>query len=80
MAAGGAPSRTDPRPTRIRRGVRGCRNGPGTLAPRSRRAPDQHRRGILKFRLYEIDRLISRTISYAILTATLIGVFAGIVG
>ena len=36
--------------------------------------------GILKFRLYEIDRLISRTISYAILTATLIGVFAGIVG
>ena len=36
--------------------------------------------GILKFRLYEIDRLISRTISYVILTATLIGVFAGIVG
>ena len=35
--------------------------------------------GILKFRLYEIDRLISRTISYAVLTATLIGVFGGIV-
>ena len=35
--------------------------------------------GILKFRLYEIDRLISRTISYAVLTATLVAVFAGIV-
>ena len=35
--------------------------------------------GILKFRLYEIDRLISRTISYAVLTATLIAVFGGIV-
>ncbi len=35
--------------------------------------------GILKFRLYEIDRLISRTISYATLTATLVGAFAGIV-
>ena len=44
------------------------------------RASDQHRAGILKFQLYEIDRLISRTISYAILTATLIGVFVGIVG
>ena len=35
--------------------------------------------GILKYRLYEIDRLISRTISYALVTATLVGVFAGIV-
>ena len=35
--------------------------------------------GILKYRLYEIDRLISRTLSYAILTATLAGVFVGIV-
>jgi hypothetical protein len=35
--------------------------------------------GILKFRLYEIDRLISRTISYAVLTATLVAVFGGIV-
>jgi hypothetical protein len=35
--------------------------------------------GILKFRLYEIDRLISRTISYAVLTAALVAVFAGIV-
>jgi hypothetical protein len=35
--------------------------------------------GILKFRLYEIDRLISRTISYAALTALLVAVFGGIV-
>ena len=35
--------------------------------------------GILKYRLYDVDRLISRTISYAIVTATLVGVFAGIV-
>jgi hypothetical protein len=35
--------------------------------------------GILKYRLYDIDRLISRTISYAVLTGLLIGVFAGLV-
>ena len=35
--------------------------------------------GILKYRLYDVDRLISRTLSYAIVTATLVGVFAGIV-
>ncbi len=35
--------------------------------------------GILRYRLYEIDKLISRTLSYLILTGTLIGVFAGIV-
>jgi hypothetical protein len=35
--------------------------------------------GILKYRLYEIDRLISRTLSYAILTGMLAGVFVGIV-
>ena len=35
--------------------------------------------GILKYRLYEIDRLISRTLSYAILTGLLVGVFLGIV-
>lgn len=35
--------------------------------------------GILKYRLYEIDRLISRTLSYAILTALLVGTFVGLV-
>jgi hypothetical protein len=35
--------------------------------------------GILKYRLYEIDRLISRTLSYAILTAALVGVFVGLI-
>jgi hypothetical protein len=35
--------------------------------------------GILKYRLYDIDRLISRTLSYAILTGLLVGVFIGIV-
>jgi hypothetical protein len=32
--------------------------------------------GILKYRLYEIDRLISRTLAYAIVTGLLIGVYA----
>jgi hypothetical protein len=35
--------------------------------------------GILKYRLYEIDRLISRTISYLLVTGVLVGVFAGLV-
>ncbi len=34
---------------------------------------------ILKHGLYEIDRLISRTLTYAILTGLLVGVFVGIV-
>ena len=34
---------------------------------------------ILRYRLYEIDRLVSRTISYALLTAMLVGVFVGVV-
>jgi hypothetical protein len=34
--------------------------------------------GILRYRLYEIDRLISRTLSYALLTGLLVGVFAGL--
>jgi len=35
--------------------------------------------GILKYRLYEIDRLISRTLAYAMLTALLAGTFIGLV-
>jgi hypothetical protein len=34
---------------------------------------------VLKYRLYEIDRIISRVISYAIITAVPAGVFAGLV-
>jgi hypothetical protein len=35
--------------------------------------------GILKYRLYEIDRLISRTLSYAIVTGLLAATFVGVV-
>ena len=35
--------------------------------------------GILKYRLYEVDRLISRTLSYLIITGLLAGAFVGIV-
>ena len=35
--------------------------------------------GILRYRLYEIDRLISRTLSYALLTGLLLAVFTGLV-
>lgn len=35
--------------------------------------------GVLKYRLYEIDRLISRTISYLLVTTLLVGVFSGVV-
>jgi hypothetical protein len=34
---------------------------------------------ILRYRLYEIDRLVSRTLSYAILTALLAGTFIGLI-
>ena len=35
--------------------------------------------GILKYRLYDIDRIISRTLAYVIVTGLLIGVYAGLV-
>jgi hypothetical protein len=35
--------------------------------------------GILKYRLYDIDRIISRTLAYVIITGLLIGVYAGLV-
>jgi hypothetical protein len=34
---------------------------------------------ILRYRLYEIDRIISRTLAYAIVTGLLVGVYAGLV-
>jgi hypothetical protein len=35
--------------------------------------------GILRYHLYDIDRLISRTLSYTLVTGLLLGVYAGIV-
>jgi hypothetical protein len=35
--------------------------------------------GVLKYRLYEIDRLVSRTLSYAIVTGLLVGVYIGMI-
>jgi len=34
---------------------------------------------ILKYRLYDIDRIISRAVAYAIVTGLLVGVYAGLV-
>jgi hypothetical protein len=34
---------------------------------------------VLRYRLYEIDRLISRTVSYAVVTGLLVGVYGGVV-
>ncbi|MDQ1746783.1 MAG: hypothetical protein QOD07_1046 [Frankiaceae bacterium] len=35
--------------------------------------------GILRYRLYEIDRLVSRTLSYALVTGLLVGIYIGMV-
>jgi hypothetical protein len=35
--------------------------------------------GILKYRLFDIDRILSRTLAYALVTALLLGMYAGLV-
>jgi len=35
--------------------------------------------GILRYRLYDIDRIISRTLAYALVTGLLVGMYAGLV-
>ena len=34
---------------------------------------------VLRYRLYDIDRVISRTVAYAIVTGLLVGIYAGLV-
>jgi steroid 5-alpha reductase family enzyme len=34
---------------------------------------------VLRYRLYDIDRVISRTVAYAIVTGVLVGIYAGLV-
>jgi hypothetical protein len=34
---------------------------------------------IMRYRLFDIDRIISRTLAYAIVTGLLVGVYAGLV-
>jgi hypothetical protein len=60
-------------PTGVLRVVDGAA-GVGTLA-----LPVSIGFGILKFRLYDIDRIISRTLAYAIVTGVLVGVYVGLV-
>jgi hypothetical protein len=51
--------------------------GLGTVAVRA--LPVSMGVAILKYRLYDIDRLISRTLAYAIVTGLLVGVYVGVV-
>jgi hypothetical protein len=39
----------------------------------------QYGGAVLKYRLYDIDRIISRTLAYAIVTGLLVGLYAGLV-
>ena len=66
-------------------GIFGFNSGPSLLIPEiasffaSFALPVAITVGILKYRLYEIDRIISRTLAYAIVTGVLVGVYTGLV-
>ena len=61
-------------------GLRNRHDGPrGTVLGLGLAAPRGHGVGILKYRLYEIDRIICRAVSYAIVTGLLVGLYAGLV-
>ena len=51
----------------------------GALTQYAQASPRACAVAILKYRLYEIDRIISRTLAYAIVTGLLVGVYAGLV-
>jgi hypothetical protein len=53
--------------------------GAGYLFPLFGLVPVAVAIAVFKYRLYEIDRLINRTLVYALLTALLVGVYAGLV-
>ena len=64
----------------------GARSRSRYLASARRRPPGRHRSPTrwhghrdLEYRLYDIDRIISRTLAYAIVTGLLIGLYAGLV-
>jgi hypothetical protein len=53
--------------------------GAGVLFPLFGLIPVSVAIAVFKYRLYEIDRLINRTLVYGLLTALLVGVYAGLV-
>ena len=53
--------------------------GAGVLFPLFGLIPVAVAIAVFKYRLYEIDRLINRTLVYGLLTALLVGVYAGLV-